>query len=187
MHASPKTPRSTKTGVPVQITRYLRPEVVQLGMASGHVDGIDPDKDRDREKVRLKEAVIGELADLFAKSGQVRNRSKFHHDLLSRERKATTAIGMGLAIPHVRSLQPRQLCLVFARSRDGVEFLAPDSKPVHVIFGMAAPSYDERTTTEFLRYYQWIGRCFKEEDWLLRALLEAGDEHEIIAILSGLD
>lgn len=171
----------------MQITRYLKPEVVQLGMVSGHVDTIDPEKDEEKERVRLKEAVIEELADLFVKTGQIRNRSKFHHDLLSRERKATTAIGGGLAIPHVRSMQPRQFCIIFARSRDGVEFLSPDGRPANLIFGMAAPSYDERSTNEFLRVYQWIARNFKESAWLKEALLEAADEHEIIGILSGLD
>lgn len=171
----------------MQITRYLKPEVVQLGMMSGHTDTIDPEKDPQKERIRLKEEVIGELADLFMKTGQIRNRSKFHHDLLSRERKASTAIGMGLALPHVRSMQPKQFCMVFARSRDGVEYDSPDGKPVHLIFGMAAPSYDEKVSNEYLQVYKWIARCFKEEEWLPSALLHAEDEHEIIRILSGLD
>ncbi len=171
----------------VQITRYLKPEVVRLGMVSGHPDEIDPEKDEAKERVRLKEEVIEELTDLFMLTGQVRNRNKFHHDLLSRERKATTAIGQGLAIPHVRSMQPKQFCMVFARSRDGVEFEAMDGEPVHIIFGMAAPSYDEKVTNEYLQVYKWIARCFKEEDWLPEALLNAETEHDIIKILSGLD
>ncbi len=171
----------------VQITRYLRPEVVRLGMMSGHVDTIDPEKDEAKERNRLKEEVVDELTDIFMATGQVRNRNKFHHDLLSRERKASTAIGKGLALPHVRSMQPKQFCMIFARSRAGVEFSSPDGEPVHVFFGMAAPTYDERMTNEYLQVYKWIARCFKEEDWLMAALLQADDEHDIIAILSGLD
>ena len=171
----------------VQITRYLKPEVVRLGMMNGHLDGIDPEKDPAKEKNRLKEEVVDELADLFMNTGQIRNRSKFGHDLLSRERKATTAIGQGLALPHVRSMQPKQFCMIFARSRDGVWYDSPDGEPVHIFFGMAAPSYDERVSNEYLQAYKWIARCFKEEEWLPSALLQAEDEHEIIAILSGLD
>ena len=156
-------------------------------MMNGHTDTIDPEKDPVKERTRLKEAVIEELADLFMNTGQIRNRSKFHHDLLSRERKASTAIGGGLALPHVRSMQPKQFCMVFARSRDGVEFESPDGEPVHIFFGMAAPSYDERMSNEYLQVYKWIARSFKEEEWLSEALLEAEDEHEIIGILSGLD
>lgn len=171
----------------VQITRYLRPEVVRLGMMNGHLDGIDLERDPAKEHARLKDEVVDELTDLFMATGQIRNRSKFHHDLVSRERKASTAIGKGLALPHVRSMQPRQFCMIFARSRDGVEYASPDGEPVHLIFGMAAPSYDERMSNEYLQIYKWIARCFKEEDWLPAALLQAEDEHEIIGILSGLD
>ncbi len=171
----------------MQITRYLKPELVRLGMVSGHADEIDPEKDEGKERVRLKEEALEELTDLFMRTGQIRNRNKFHHDLLSRERKATTAIGNGLAIPHVRSMQPRQFCMVFARSRDGVEFGALDGEPVHLIFGIAAPSYDDRAAAEYLQVYKWIARCFKEEEWLPEALLHAQDEHEIIALFSGLD
>lgn len=171
----------------MQITRYLKPEVVRLGMANGHLDEIDPEKDPDKEHGRLKEEVVDELTDLFVATQQVRNRTKFHHDLLSRERKATTAIGGGLAVPHVRSMQIKQFCMIFARSRDGVWFDSPDGEPVHLIFGVGAPSYDEKTTAEYLQVYKWIARAFKEEEWLPAALLEAKDEHEIIHILSGLD
>ena len=171
----------------MQITRYLKPEVVRLGMVGGHLDDIDPEKDPEKERIRLKEEVLEELTDLFMNTGQIRNRKKFHHDLVSRERKASTAIGRGLALPHVRSMQPKQFCMIFARSRDGVEYEAPDGEPVHLIFGMAAPSYDERMSNEYLQIYKWIARCFKEEEWLPGALLGAQDEHEIIGILSGLD
>jgi len=171
----------------VQITRYLKPEVVRLGMMSGHVDTMDPEKEPARERQRLKEEVIEELTDVFMNTGQIRNRNKFHHDLLSRERKASTAIGGGLALPHVRSMQPRNFCMIFVRSRDGVEYGSPDGEPVHVLFGMAAPSYDDRMSNEYLQVYKWIARAFKEEAWLQSALLAAEDEHEIIGILAGLD
>lgn len=171
----------------MQITRYLKPEVVRLGMVGGHRDEIDPEKDPEKELVRLKNEVVEELTDLFMNTNQIRNRNKFHHDLVSRERKASTAIGHGIAVPHVRSMQPRQFCMVFARSRDGVEFASPDGEPVHIFFGMAAPTYDERASTDYLNAYKWIATCFKEQDWLADALLQAEDEHAIIAILSGLD
>ncbi|MCL2000945.1 MAG: PTS sugar transporter subunit IIA [Planctomycetes bacterium] len=171
----------------MQITRYLKPELIRLGMMNGHRDEIDPEKDPAKERIRLKCGVVDELVDLFMRTGVIRNRSKFHHDLLSREKKATTAIGRGLALPHVRSMQPKQFCMVFARSRVGVEYNSPDGTPVHIIFGIAAPSYDERISVEYLQFYKWVARCFKEEEWLPDALLRAEDEHEIIAILSGLD
>ncbi|MCX7934983.1 MAG: PTS sugar transporter subunit IIA, partial [Planctomycetota bacterium] len=156
---------------------------IKLELTSGLLTTMDPEKDPERERVRLKEEVIAELVDLFMATGQIRNRNKFHHDLLSRERKASTAIGNGIALPHVRSLQPRGVAVIFARSRAGVEYLALDGAPVKIFFGIAAPSYDDRV---FLQFYKWIAQRFLEEEWLPQALLEAMDENEIIRTLSAL-
>lgn len=152
-------------------------------MLNGHADEIDPEKDPEKERTRLKEAVVEELVDLFMLTGQIRNRSKFSADLLNRERKASTAVGDGIAVPHVRSLQPKGLAVVFARSREGVEYAAPDGKPVHIFFGITGPSYDDKV---FLQFYKWVAQSFLQEEWLPAALLGAETEHEIIAILSGL-
>ncbi len=165
------------------ISRYLKPNLIRLGLINGHLDEIDPEKDREKELWRLKEAVIEELTDLFMETGQIRNRSKFHLDLLNREKSSSTAVGNGVAVPHVRGLQPRSVGIVFARSREGVWYDAPDGKPVHIFFGIASPTYDEKTA---LHFYKWMAQSFLQEDWLAGALLEAENEHEIIGILSGL-
>lgn len=165
------------------VSRYLKPEYVQLGLVGGHVDTIDPEKDPERERDRLKNEVINELATLFEKTGQIRNRTKFLNDLINREKRASTAVGEGIAVPHVRSMQPRKLALIFARSRDGVWYDSPDGEPVHIFFGITAPPYDDKV---FLQFYKWIAQSFLQEDWLAPALLEAEDEHEIIGILSSL-
>jgi len=167
----------------MQLARYLKAEYVLLEIEHGALSDIDPEKDERRERERLREEVVGELADLFQRTGEIRNRHKFFLDLLNREKKASTAIGRGLAVPHVRSLQPRRLALVFARSIAGVEYASPDGEPVHLFFGIAAPSYDDRV---FLQFYKWIAQSFLEEEWLPEALLGARDEHEIVRILGGL-
>jgi mannitol/fructose-specific phosphotransferase system IIA component (Ntr-type) len=165
------------------IARYLKPEYVQLGFVNGHFDEVDAEKDLTKERARLKDEVADELVDLFMKTGAVRNRHKFHVDFLNREKQGTTAVGNGIAVPHLRSMQPKQLAMIFARSRDGVWYDAPDEKPVHIFFGFTAPPYDDK---EFLYFYKWVAQSFLQEEWLMDALLSAEDEHEIIGILSGL-
>ena len=165
------------------ISRYLKPNLVRMGLVSGHLDQIDPEKDRAVELARLKNEVLEELTDLFMETGQIRNRHKFYLDLVNREKGSSTAVGQGIAVPHVRSMQPRGLGIIFARSREGVWFDAPDGGLVHIFFGLASPVYDEKKA---LHFYQWIAQSFLQEEWLAGALLEAEDEHEIIGILSGL-
>ena len=84
-----------------------------------------------------------------------------------------------MAIPHARSIHARGPVFCFARSLEGVEFLAPDGRPVKLFFCLAAPPYDSRV---YLKAYRWISHNFSEE-WLKAALLEAKGEHEIVRIL----
>lgn len=167
----------------MNISQYLRPQQVKLGLCSGHLDDIDPEKDRTRELVRLKDEVVDELVALFGVSGQIRNTAKFTRDFLNRERSGTTAIGEGIALPHIRSMQPRRTVVVFARTQHGVWFDAIDAAPVHIFFGIAAPEYED---AHFYKFHKWISRAFVNEDWLRDALLWAADEHEIIKILGHL-
>ena len=167
----------------MNISRYLKSSQIRLGLVSGHLDQADPEKDPDKERARLKEAVMEELTGLFELSGAIRNRSKFFRDFQNRERSGTTGIGGGIALPHIRSLQPRRTVIVFARTQEGVWYDALDGELTHIFFGIAAPEYDDR---EFYSFHKWISNAFLQEDWLPAALLAAEDEHEIIKILGQL-
>jgi mannitol/fructose-specific phosphotransferase system IIA component (Ntr-type) len=167
----------------MHLTRYLKPECVQLGLRNGHLDEIDATKDRADELARLKNAVLDELVTLFMETGAVRNRSKFHLDWQNREKLGSTALADGAAVPFIRGLQPRRLGLIFARSRTGVWFDAPDGAPTQVFLGVCSPSYEDQMAQELQTV---MTQNFLNERWLTEALLAAKDAHEIIAILASL-
>ena len=81
----------------MQLTRYLRPAQVKLDLETRN----DPEREAEvspqRYLASLKESVLAELADLLDASGKVGNKSKLLTDLINRERKATTAVGKGIA------------------------------------------------------------------------------------------
>jgi len=171
----------------VDVGRYLREELVKLELESRPEPPPDSPEPgaaaAERRRWRFKEKVVGEMVRLFATSGQIRNEHKFLVDLLNRERKASTAIGEGLAVPHVRSMQPRKLVLCFARSTQGVDYFSPDERPVHIFFGVAAPSYDDSV---YLRLYKWLATAFSREDWLRQALMSARTPGEVIRVVKSL-
>lgn len=180
--------------MPPPIARFLKAANVQLGMAHGHLDDIDPEKDLEAEKRRLKNEVVEEIVDLFLRvtvspepgaSPVIANRKRFREDFLKRESQGGVAIGYGIALPHVRSPQTRQFAMVFARSREGVWYDAPDGKPVHLFFGICAPPWEQEW---YLAFNQWIGRTFRAHlDWLPDALLAAETADDIVGLLVGLD
>ncbi len=124
------------------LSRYISEDLVKLEMTSiqpSYEDGTSREKWLDRSK----EIVLQELVTLLDTGARVGNPSKLLIDFLNRERKASTAIGLGVAIPHIRSMQAKDFMLAFARSAEGYEFESMDHQPVHMFFVMAAPPYDD--------------------------------------------
>ena len=171
----------------MHIGRYLREELIELDLQAAPEplpDGVEPTPQAlERHRWHYKERVMSEIAGIFARSGEIRNEHKFYLDLVNREKQTSTALGEGLAVPHVRSMQPRKLVICFARSKSGVEYFSPDSRPVHLFFGVAAPSYDDSI---YLRIYKWLAHAFSREDWLRSALMTVERPGEIIRMLKGL-
>jgi PTS system fructose-specific IIC component len=140
---------------------------------------IPEDWSRKRFVWSVKEPILREICDLFATTGKVGNGKKLMIDLVNREKKASTAIGGGIAIPHVRTMQAKGFLLCFARSKEGVDFDATDGMPVHLFFGVCAPPYDDKL---YLEVYRSIAQVFGTAE-TKRALMEARDAHEVIRIL----
>lgn len=161
----------------MNISRYLDTELIKLDMDYEMPPPDEADEGYSkREVLSIKEAIIAELVDLLDKSGNVSNKSKLNTDLFNREKKASTAIGKGIAVPHVRTMQARDFTIAVAREFSGYEFDAPDEKPVQLFFCMAAPPYDDDL---YLKVFKSLAERFEYPGFIER-LLEADDEHMII-------
>ena len=130
----------------------------------------------DRYVVRQKEKILTELVELLSRSGRVGNKPKLVQDLIGREKKASTGLTKGVAIPHIRSIHAKTFLLGFARSTPGVEFDCLDSERAHLFFIMCAPPYDD---TSYLRIYKQLAQAFSETD-VRRDFMNATDEGEVL-------
>lgn len=117
--------------------------------------------DSDRNLNRIREQVIEESSQLLDSSGQIVNSSRLCRELLNREKRTITAIGDGIMIPHLRTLQTRSFVMAFARSTSGLPLRAADNKPVHLFFPMVSPPYDDRL---YLRVYRGLASALLDED-----------------------
>jgi PTS system fructose-specific IIC component len=163
----------------MRLSRYLTPELIELNLDS-LVDLDFPEDTSEQRRVReTKERVIGVLSMVLNRSGNVRNAQRLFRDLHNREKKATTGIGGGVAIPHVRTLQVKDFVIAFARSDSGLDFDSLDGKPVQVFFPMASPPDDDRF---YLRVYKSLSEILSFED-SVRRLTEAADPHEVLRII----
>ncbi len=167
----------------MDISRYLKPELIKLQMET-EID-IDPDSSLHPDKIRwmTKEAILRELVDLLDISGKVGNKRKLLIDLVNREKKATTGIGQGIALPHVRTMQAKEFIMGLARSKGGCDFDSLDKEPVHLFFVMAAPPYDDAL---YLKVFKALAEILRF-DYFIEELLNATSEYEILRALKRME
>ena len=86
-----------------------------------------------------KQGVIGELVDLLAQVGRVRDAKSLKEAVWTREQTRTTGIGNGLAIPHGKCPGVEQIAVAIGKPASPMDFQAIDSKPVRLIVLLASP------------------------------------------------
>lgn len=59
--------------------------------------------------------------------------------IYEREKLHSTALGEGVAMPHVRLKQVKEFRVVLGRSRDGIEYAAPDGGAVRLFLLIVGP------------------------------------------------
>ncbi len=86
-----------------------------------------------------KQGVIGELVDLLAGTGRVKDAKGLKEAVWTREQTRTTGIGHGLAIPHGKSPGVENIAVAIGKPSVPMDFQAIDSKPVRLIILLASP------------------------------------------------
>ncbi len=100
--------------------------------------------------------------------------------LTDREKLSSTGIGEGIAIPHAKLSELKQLLACFGVSRPGINFDAIDGKPTHLFFALVAP---ENSAGIHLKALARISRLFKSPQFR-STLLEAKTAEQIYALIT---
>lgn len=164
--------------------RFLSPGAIRLELRTKkapEAEELSDDFDASSRQnlTRTREGVIQELVELLETTGEVANPQRLYRDLYHREKKAVTAVGQGIAFPHVRTLQVKKFVMAFGRSREGLPFEAPDNEDVRLFFAMVAPPYDDRT---YLKVYRSLATLLLEPE-IYTQFLEANEPSEILRTL----
>jgi mannitol/fructose-specific phosphotransferase system IIA component (Ntr-type) len=125
-------------------------------------------------------ACLEEVLERIATDGYLRNKVKALDELLEREQLASTAIGGGMAIPHVFTDEARRPLLIMARSREGISFESLDGKPVNLIFLALAPRKDKDL---FINILYHLVRFLKVQE-NFDDLMEAEDIPGVLAVIA---
>ena len=122
-----------------------------------------------RLKADVKEQVLEEIVDLLVKGGELEGslRDEALDALLSREKMASTGVGMNVAIPHVKLKGIDKAICSLCVSRPGIDWDAIDGDPVNILFVVLRPerATDTHDPEEHIERMSWIARLGREADF----------------------
>ena len=114
---------------------------------------------------------------------QIKNRQELAHEILRREDLMSTAIGRGIAIPHIRLSSITDMVVSVGLSQvDIKEFQTLDDEPVRILF-MIAAAYNQHS--KYLQTLSYFAARLKNSE-LRSALLASKSAQEAYAILVGM-
>ena len=120
------------------------------------------------------------LAENLAAAPQVKNRQELSTEILKREGLMSTAIGCGIAIPHVRLSSITDLVVSVGVSRANiVDFYPLDDEPVKLVFMIAAAQSQH---AYYLQTLSWFSTRLKNKK-LRDSLLQAQTEQQVYDLL----
>lgn len=136
--------------------------------------GVFPSLDATNKKQALQELSVL-AADLCGG-----NDREIFEALLQRERLGSTALGRGIAIPHVKLKSLQSIVCVLARLKTPIEFESSDGEPVDLIFVLLAP---EHAGGDHLKALARISRLVREPATLelLRSAPDAAAIRNVLA------
>lgn len=99
-----------------------------------------------------KETVIENLLDMLMTTGKVLNRQDALHCILEREKKMSTGIENGVAIPHGKTSSVSEMVACVGVIREGMDFNSLDGKPSRLFILTLSPAQQSGPHIRFLSY-----------------------------------
>jgi PTS system nitrogen regulatory IIA component len=128
-----------------------------------------------------KQDALLALAKNLATAPQVKNSHELTNEILKREELMSTAIGRGIAIPHIRLQSITDLVVSVGISRmDITDFNPLDDEPVRLVF-MIAAAYNQHTS--YLHALSYFSAKLKNQI-LRNSLINAQTEDEVYKLLT---
>jgi PTS system nitrogen regulatory IIA component len=131
-------------------------------------------------KSDTKRGVIEEMVDMLFAAGKIKDREAALNAVLDRERKMSTGMQFGIAIPHGKTNSMDDLVAVLALKKEGMDFASLDGKPSNIFVMTISPS---NQTGPHMQYLTEISKLLNSSV-IREKLLAAGSEEEIVQILT---
>ncbi len=110
--------------------------------------------------ISSKKKALELLAATMSDEYQTLSAKDIFECLLSREQLGTTALGKGVALPHGRCDNLDEASLGIVKLSTGIDFDAPDGKPVDLFFSLIVP---ENANSEHLEILSMLAEMLADQ------------------------
>jgi PTS system nitrogen regulatory IIA component len=131
-------------------------------------------------KSDTKEAIITELIDLLDQAGKLPDRDAALTAVQEREKKMSTGMQHGIAIPHGKTGTVDNVVAAVGVKRSGMDFDSIDKIPATIFILTVSP---KDRSGPHIRFLAEISRLL-DNNGVRDRIVNAGTEEEIIAILT---
>jgi len=138
-----------------------------------------------RLKAKQRDEAIRELVGILGKSGKIPKDSvdAVSKLMIKRENEASTGIGKGVAVPHVKSADISEPVAAVGCSADGIDFASLDKQPVYSVILLFSPT---NNPDRHLQAMETVFRNVQKDDFR-RFLRQAQTSKEIVEIIADAD
>ena len=134
-------------------------------------------------KGKTKDEIIGELLDILVASGKVTDRAEALSCVLDRERKLSTGMKHGIAIPHGKTDSVSDLVACIGISDNPVDFDSLDQEPCRIFIMTLSPV---SKTGPHLQFLAEVSLLFKSAE-KRQDILSAKSKEDVIKILTSVE
>ena len=113
-----------------------------------------------RLKGKTKQDALAELVEAIAQAPEVGDKEQLEQAILEREQIMSTAVGVEVAVPHVKLPSISDFVLAVGISKDGVDFDSIDGRPVRIVLMIAGPADQQEP---YLTILSDVARVLRDE------------------------
>ena len=126
-----------------------------------------------------KEGIITEMIDRLVASGRITNRKAALKAIMEREKKMSTGMQNGIAIPHGKTNSVPDLVTALGIKPEGMDFESMDGLPSRIFIMTLSPV---NRTGPHVQFLSEISRILENPDARSR-IIQAPDADSILALL----
>jgi nitrogen PTS system EIIA component len=141
---------------------------------------LGPEMIQPRLSGTTKTDVINELLQILVETGKVSDSDAARTALLDRERKMSTGMQHGVAIPHGKTDAVESLVACVGISREGIDFESLDGEPSHIFIMTLSP---RNRTGPHIQFLAEISQLLKSKE-KRGALMQVSSADELLRVLT---